>query len=143
AQKLCHIAVQLSYGSVFNNQIDSLRLSIQSAKATVESLLNLYIQAVNADIEAHDLLNQLTNLPLLMPHEIARTIVEICQSTPYLKTFYKSKSGLTLSFPQFNAKKKRYRLITLMGSSLVKAAIDRTISFFSNPALYLSAVENF
>jgi hypothetical protein len=78
-----------------------------------------------------------------MPHEIAQTIVEICQSTPYLKTFFISKSGLTLSFPQFNEKKKRHRLITLMESSLIKAAIDRTISFFSNPVLYLPAIENF
>jgi hypothetical protein len=78
-----------------------------------------------------------------MPHEIGETIVDICQSTPYLKTFFISKSGLTLSFPQFNEKQKRYRLRTLMESPLIKAAIHRTISFFSNPALYLPAIEKF
>ncbi len=78
-----------------------------------------------------------------MPHEISQTTVDICQTTPYLKTFFISKSGLTLSFPQFNEKKKRQRLITLMESSLIKAAIDRTLSSFSNPALYLPTIEKF
>ncbi|CAF1152041.1 unnamed protein product [Rotaria sp. Silwood1] len=143
AKELCYIAARLSYGLVLNNEIEHLHLPIVPAIATVESLLELYIQATNASIEADVLLNQLTNPPLVIPHEIAQTIVEICRNTPYLKTFFISKSGLILSFPSFNKKRKRQRLIKLMESSLIRTAIDRTIAFFSNPSLYLPAIDKF
>ncbi|CAF1234464.1 unnamed protein product [Rotaria sp. Silwood1] len=131
---------QLLYGTVFNNQANRLHIPIQHAKATARSLLNLYTQAVNANIAATDLFDCLTGSPLRMPHEIADTIVDICRSAPYLKTQFISQSGLCISYPDLNDNKKRQRTFALMQSSLIIEATTRLIAFFSNRQLYLPSI---
>ncbi|CAF1336916.1 unnamed protein product [Rotaria sordida] len=131
---------QLLYGTVFNNQANRLRIPIQDAKATARSLLNLYTQAVNANIGAADLFDRLTD-SLRMPGEIANTIVDICQSVPYLKTQFISQSGLCISYPDLNDNKKRQRTFALMQSPLIIEATTRLIAFFSNRQLYIPSIK--
>ncbi|CAF4653752.1 unnamed protein product [Rotaria sp. Silwood2] len=76
-----------------------------------------------------------------MPREIANTIVDICQSAPYLKTQFISQSGLCISYPDLNDNKKRQCTFALMQSPLIIEATTRLIAFFSNRQLYLPSIK--
>ncbi|CAF2957119.1 unnamed protein product [Rotaria sp. Silwood2] len=76
-----------------------------------------------------------------MPREIANTIVDICQSAPYLKTQFISRSGLCISYPDLNDNKKRQRTFALMQSPLIIEATTRLIAFFSNRQLFLPSIK--